>query len=146
MKSIKEFLVRIGKAKGFGIQSPWAYSFVRDVIMEELDYYAYAEIDAAYNNPKENKYQKLLHRLRNYAHGRDIKIIDFSNTTDETIIGVMNTLHNDDFVVLRNTDKDYERFSSIAHKKEVGIVFDLYESAICFAPDNRHKQHYKLNF
>ena len=35
------WLSRIGCCRGFGIQSPWAYSLVRYVINEHYPYYAY---------------------------------------------------------------------------------------------------------
>lgn len=38
------WLRRIGHCRGFGVQSPWAYSFVRYVISEHYPYYAYARL------------------------------------------------------------------------------------------------------
>ena len=42
------WLRRIGHCRGFGIQSPWAYSLVRYVINEHFPYYAYADLDAGF--------------------------------------------------------------------------------------------------
>ena len=39
---------RIGRCRGFGVQSPWAYRMVRYVINEHWPYYAYAPLAARY--------------------------------------------------------------------------------------------------
>lgn len=39
---------RIGRCRGFGVQSPWAYRMVRYVINEHWPYYAYARLAARY--------------------------------------------------------------------------------------------------
>lgn len=39
------WLSRINRCKGFGIQSPWAYAFVCDVINNHRPYAAYAEVE-----------------------------------------------------------------------------------------------------
>ncbi len=36
--------MRFVRRYGFGIQSPWAYSFVKDVLYEKLRYYAYDDL------------------------------------------------------------------------------------------------------
>lgn len=41
---------------GFGIQSPWAYSLVRDVFYEPLGYYAYDTLRKKY--PQQTKHQR----------------------------------------------------------------------------------------
>ena len=48
MINITEYLKRIGKARGFGIQSPWAYRVVTEVIGEKMPYYCYEDIDRVY--------------------------------------------------------------------------------------------------
>ena len=45
MKSFKEYLSRVGKARGFGIQSPWAYRFVTEIVGERCPYYYYETIE-----------------------------------------------------------------------------------------------------
>ena len=42
---------------GFGIQSPWAYSLVRNVLFESLRYYAYDDLKAKHpqSSRKERK-------------------------------------------------------------------------------------------
>ncbi len=41
-------LRRVGRGRGFGVQSPWAFLMARDVICERLPYYAYGPLAAAF--------------------------------------------------------------------------------------------------
>ena len=67
------WLWRIRHRRGYGIHSPWAYSFVRSVLLEPAHYYAYAELDKLY--PWHLRWllryplqcHRLLFRLANYA-------------------------------------------------------------------------------
>lgn len=50
MMSIKEMAVwlsRIGCCRGFGVQSPSAYAFIRYVVNEHYPYYAYSDLEKA---------------------------------------------------------------------------------------------------
>lgn len=66
---IKDYVSRIGHRRGFGIQSPWAYSFVRDVIAEDLPYYGYDSISKETRTDKKNESRmaRLLLRLGNFV-------------------------------------------------------------------------------
>ena len=67
MINITEYLKRIGKARGFGIQSPWAYRVVTEVIGEKMPYYCYEDIDRVYKKRSERKFRKLVFRIRNFV-------------------------------------------------------------------------------
>ena len=62
------WLSRLNHCRGFGIQSPWAYSLVRYVLNEHFPYYSYE--DLALNIPELNvidrKLCELYFRLANY--------------------------------------------------------------------------------
>ena len=47
IRHIAVWLSRIAYCRGFGIQSPSAYAFVRYVINEHYPYYAYRQLDSA---------------------------------------------------------------------------------------------------
>ncbi len=70
-------LSRIRYCRGFGIQSPWAFRLVRDVINERYCYYAYEELrDRHPNLDRERiKLLKLYFRLSNYSQPK--VIVDF---------------------------------------------------------------------
>ena len=59
---------RCGYSRGFGVQSPSAYSFIRYVINEHYPYYAYQELQEQLPqlNRREHKVGRLLLRLSNH--------------------------------------------------------------------------------
>lgn len=64
---MKRWLVRLKRlrySRGFGIQSPWAYRFVRYVINEHYPYYAYA--DLASSRQGDYRIPRLYFRIANY--------------------------------------------------------------------------------
>lgn len=149
MKGLKEYLSRVGKSRGFGIQSPWAYSFVREVIYETCPYYAYAEIDRMVRSSSERKWARLHFRVANFV--RPMQCIELSMTEcsidDIAALFLSGTVGA---IILRKVrecrDAD-QRLKEIKHADSVGTVFDLYDEVICFPPTNeRPKQYYKLNF
>ena len=82
MIGLMDYISRIGKARGFGIQSPWAYSFVRDVVMEQTPYYIYKEIDSRVK-ARCRKWTKLYFRLANYVQPQCCAMMGDSHYADE---------------------------------------------------------------
>lgn len=71
MYSIKRLLVwilRIRYCRGFGVQSPSDYAFIRYVINEHYPYYAYSDIDDAFPSlgRRERKIGRLCFRIANF--------------------------------------------------------------------------------
>lgn len=62
------WLRRCKYSRGFGVQSPWAYRFVRYVINEHAPYYAYDELAEASreHDARWQKLSRLYFRLANY--------------------------------------------------------------------------------
>lgn len=146
---IIDYLSRIGKSRGFGIQSPWAYSFVTDVIMERLPYYAYELIDRQYSTKQERKREKLLLRLRNYCRTGTVLTIDIATISQEDISTLPKHLKEGSILVIDNicqSDETYRKWILLRDNENIGITFDLRHMALCFPHDNKYKQHYKLNF
>ena len=68
---IKRFIVwlrRVRYSRGFGVQSPWAYRFIRYVVNEHYPYYKYEQLDEQVNgiDKRTRKLCKLYFRLVNY--------------------------------------------------------------------------------
>ena len=59
---------RCGLSRGFGVQSPSAYAFIRYVINEHYPYYAYAELKQRLHSLSklQHKFGRLLLRLSNF--------------------------------------------------------------------------------
>ena len=65
----------LGKLHGFGIQSPWAYDFVKEVIAERSPYYKYEELDKnSHAKGHEQRVGHLLLRIANYCQPQTIYI------------------------------------------------------------------------
>lgn len=148
MKSIAEYIRRIGKARGFGIQSPWAYSFVTEVIGERSPYYAYDDINRRYHSRKERKRQRLYHRVCNFMYGHRLYITDMQHP-DEILLQLCSMANEDGAVIIEGIHRDKrcsQRWEMLKENELIGITFDLYDIAICFLDRKIIKQHYKLNF
>ena len=62
------WLSRLRHRVGFGVHSPWAFRFIRDVVGERLPYYAYADLQgqAPISGKRELRLARLYLRLSNF--------------------------------------------------------------------------------
>lgn len=67
---IRTSVLRAMHRRGFGIQSPWAYEMVRDVLFEPLAYYAYEE------QGLRTESQRQMFRIKNHFRGCRVVVID----------------------------------------------------------------------
>ena len=85
MYSIRRALVwlrRSRHSRGFGVQSPWAYRFIRYVINEHYPYYSYDDFKIRWGNTcrKERKLCRLYFRISNYLQSPFA--VDYSESCD----------------------------------------------------------------
>lgn len=142
MQGLIDRISRWWHSFGFGIQSPWAYSLVTDVICERLPYYDYKRIDREYKSRRERRRQKLYLRIRNrFPRCRFYSIDDLSQ-------GRGDVLADEVFVLtgIRNSSEAYKCWIQLRDSDAVGVTFDLYDLALCFPEEGRYKQHYKLKY
>lgn len=69
LSSLHKFLstlLRLPRTRGFGVQSPFAYRFLREVITERWPYYAYDDLKTLSRDEDERKLGQLLLRLSNH--------------------------------------------------------------------------------
>lgn len=71
LRQMAVWLRRIGHCRGFGVQSPSAYSFIRYVINEHHPYYAYEDLSKTMPHVKGTRLKlcRLYLRLANYMQG-----------------------------------------------------------------------------
>ncbi len=62
-------------SKGFGIHSPFVFDFLTDVLNEEYQYYAYADIDAMSEDVARAKRLKLLYMMSNYYNSKRVLFV-----------------------------------------------------------------------
>lgn len=85
MYKIRRLLVWLRRwkySRGFGVQSPWAYRFIRYVVNEHYPYYAYYDLLPRYANlPKRTlKLCRLYFRIANYW--QPAICLDYGTTSD----------------------------------------------------------------
>lgn len=79
------WLSRFRQRKGYGVHSPFAYSFIRGVVLESSAYYAYAELShlhpwwVRWLRLYPMQCRRLLFRLANFAEPRTVEL----RTADE---------------------------------------------------------------
>ena len=71
------WLMRLKYCRGFGVQSPWAYRFIRYVVNEHYPYYAYGDLLKHYGNLSKCtlKMCRLYFRVVNYC--RPAVVLDY---------------------------------------------------------------------
>ena len=88
------WLSRIGNCRGFGVQSPSAYSFIRYVINEHYPYYSYSDLRVLFPNLlwKQRKLFELYFRLSNFAQSKYWLINgSISNSLDTSLANSLDT-------------------------------------------------------
>ena len=83
IRSLLVWLRRSKHSRGFGVQSPWAYRFIRYVVNEHYPYYAYDDLSPLYGHlPKqEQKLCRLYFRIANYWQAE--QVLDYRTTKAE---------------------------------------------------------------
>lgn len=141
------WLTRLHLCRGFGIQSPWAYSFVRYVVNEHYPYYAYADMRAKHTimNKKIEKMGKLLFRLANFVQPTtsylDREILTnqpllseyilrgCNNTTILPLPSNTQTLHTKEplLFVIGNDNTPLHTLTT-CKKQSVAVILDIYSN------------------
>ena len=177
MRTMKQILIwasRIRHCRGFGIQSPTDYQFVRHVVCQSSPYYAYDEIgknDSGWhrrlgrlcfrlaNNRQPNTIFDLtgtaeyLHAgCKNATIATDLKAAEQLKVIDLAVVPLpcdYPTLfeHCDEqsVAVFYDTDKHRNLWHIIENDERAVITFDLYYCGIVFFTPNRTKQNYIVN-
>lgn len=125
---------------GFGVQSPWAYELIRDVLFEPLPYYAYEEQKLT------TPMQRQLFRIRNHYPGKPIIIID--DKGEEAIRQCEATLQGvtpDTLLIIEHIhNENAELWNHTVHDPRAIITFDMRQRGLVFFDKKRIKQNYLL--
>ena len=172
MNQIKRWLVwlsRVHRCRGFGIQSPSDYAFVRYVVNEHWPYYAYDEmLDDDWLTQKLGRFYL---RLSNWRQPQKMLVDDwlkwwqagchqtqFVTTLDRVELACMDVADRvawdelsskydeHSVIVVENIYQNWERWYDIRQDERVGTTFDLYYCGIVFFDTKRYKHHYIINF
>ena len=89
--SLLVWLRRSRHSRGFGVQSPWAYRFIRYVVNEHYPYYAYDDLSRLYEGyPKQiQKLCRLYFRIANFWQAE--QALDYSAPSENDVIRLYDT-------------------------------------------------------
>ena len=163
------WLSRIHRCRGFGIQSPTDYSFVRYVVNEHWPYYKYEQL--CNNDWLVQKLGRLYFRLSNwrqpnimieddykqYWHAgcntttfnTDISKVELARTSIEDVDKWEELLVKCDsrsIIVVEGIWRNMDRWHLIELDDRTSITFDLYYCGIVFFDKTRFKHNYIINF
>lgn len=130
---------RLMHRQGFGVQSPNDYSFVRDVLFEDLHYYAYEEQNIRTESDRQ------LWRLR--YHFRTAELIYVSPTDDAAKIyeETADAANGNTVLVVDGLmHKNALLWRRVLRDSRARVTFDLMDRGIITFDQKRIKQNYIL--
>lgn len=159
-------ILRAPRTRGFGVQSPTDYHFIRHVVSQKMPYYAYGQLDG-YTTHLSKREVEILHfyfRLANYVQDRSpIYILGkevFGNITTELRQKFMSagsrksivhqssrlpaslTLDTQCVLIIENPQSAKAQISDSPYPK---VIFDMQDIAVAFCNPKRYKIIYKIN-
>ena len=166
------WLSRLNHCRGFGIQSPTDYWFVRYVINEHWPYYRYSELGkgdkwltrklgrlyfrrANWRQPKTylcNGYQTYLQAgcgtamINKSTEHADMILLKMENDYRRKIIDIFNKVSETSILILEGIWKDRSFWETVVADNRTGVTFDLYYCGIVMFDKKRHKKNYIINF
>lgn len=179
MYCFKRWLIWIYRwrhCRGFGVQSPSDYNFIRYVINEHYPYYAYDDLKKEIPNVDKLKRKKaeLLFRIANWKQAKNVflqsdddiykryitsgcrkSIICNKFLGNESLIVVSalsmdtdNLMNNGSLVFIDDIDNVEGRriWDKIIEDEQATITFDLYYAGIAMNVAKRYKHNYIVNF
>lgn len=169
LKSVLVWFSRLTHCRGFGIQSPTDYRFVRYVVNEHWPYYAYEKLGKG-DDWLQQKLGHLYFRLANerqpgtivdwvgfhdylQAGCRKAQFVEEARDVELAVVPVQTDYNklfkacNDrSVVVFHHIYSSPECWHRIEHDPRTTATFDLYYCGIVFFDPKRLKQNYIINF
>ncbi|MCF0192324.1 MAG: hypothetical protein HUK05_02665 [Prevotella sp.] len=159
-------LIRMPRTRGFGVQSPTDYHFLRHIVSQQLPYYAYKQLEniTTHLSKREIEILRFYLRLANYVQdsqpiyiiGKDnFGNINFSLRKQFFTAGcrkaivqqasrIPTSLNEDSVCVLIIESLD-NKISMLKTSSLSKVVFDMDDIAVAFCTPKRHKIIYKIN-
>lgn len=165
------WLRRAPHSRGFGIQSPTDYWFVRYVVNEHWPYYQYAELGDG-DDWLRRKLGRLYLRLANWLQPRLVVTSDYRDyfragcrraeirpegdppalvrlTVEEGMPALERAYGMADarsLLVVEGIWRDQELWRQVVADERTGTTFDLYYCGVVMFDKKRDKHHYIINF
>lgn len=159
---------RIGHTRGFGIQSPTDYWFVRYIINEHWPYYQYETLGIG-DDWLTRKVGKLCFRIANWMQPSVVECKEYKDYIQagcrKTVFGdsselmvmpledsnqnlsyIYNKVSPQSVLVVTGINKAWKLWRQIIDDERTVITFDLYYCGIVMFDKKRHKKNYIINF
>lgn len=173
LKHLFVWLSRITHCRGFGIQSPNDYMFVRYVINEQWPYYKYEEMRSEHGDWLEQKLGQLYFRLANWrqpttiidasrspywkagchnavvkadAPKADIVLLNIKAVSRDELVAIYNKVDERSLLVVTDIASNKQLWREIQADQRTGVSFDLYYCGIVLFDIKREKRNYIINF
>ena len=163
------YLKRIAYCRGFGIQSPTDYWFVRYVINEHWSYYQYQSLGenddwltrklgrlyfriANWIQPQiieANSYQEYFHagcQHARFGESSELLFIDLDGDCRQSPSYIYNKVNDQSVLRVGGIRKDRAFWNELRNDERARVTFDLYYCGIVLFDKKRHKQNYIINF
>ena len=163
------WLKRITHCRGFGIQSPTDYWFVRYVINEHWPYYSYETLGtdddwltrklgllyfriANWRQPQaieSDDYQAYLQagcRKAVFGESSELLLLTLKGDDQNRLPYIYNKVKEDTVLIVDGIRKNRDFWRSLVADERTGITFDLYYCGIVLFDKKRHKHNYIINF
>src|SRR5574344_1908859 len=133
-------LTRVVHRHGLGVQSPWAYALIRDVLFAQLSYYA--STDLHLTTPLERQ----LYRIRNHFSRQPLIIIDDKGEASLLLYEeLMTHVSPDTILVVEHThNENANLWNHIVADPRAIITFDMGHRGLVTFDPKRIKQNYLL--
>ena len=138
------WLRRIRHRNGYGVHSPFAFNFIKQVLEEHDAYYAYSVMDSRlrwWQRFRYRRHQHLLFRLHNFWTA-DKGAISVESAKDAGQVHFREGL----MLVLTDIHKYRGEWAQVRRSPQVTVTFDLYDMGIAFCLARLNKQDYIVNW
>ncbi len=148
-RTVVNHLLRIPRTRGFGVQSPTAYSFLRKVVNEQCFLSSFSEASWGVSYPKvASRRERFLYRLRcSYPQVKVLDVDEWANPND--VDSILANCSSNAVLALLDLNRDKVSMKSwdkiIANKRCV-LTFDLLDCGVIFFDKTKFKQHFKVNY
>ena len=168
IKRMAARLSRVFRSRGFGVQSPSAYQFIRYVLNEHAPYYAYGDLrETVQCSARRRRLLQLYLRLANYQQQKQLTILgriasdaeqyihagcrnaNFRIVDKEDAALLLEGQSADAMLVVEDIAENEERsklWNTLLADERTGVSYDLYDCGIIFFDLTKYKCCYKVNF
>lgn len=159
-------IIRAPRTRGFGVQSPTDYHFVRHVVQQKLPYYAYQTLEnkTTHLSKREVEILQFYLRLANYIQDscpiylivkekygnittdlrRDFFSAGSKKAKIQQVSRIPSAMSTQDKCVLVIEDYETNRVA-VCSSELPKVFFDMRDIAVVFCNPKRHKTYYKIN-